>query len=69
MFEKQNGKCAICNFEFSLGRNNQANIDHNHKTGKIRGLLCKDCNITLGNIKEDINILNTMISYINYWSD
>ena len=41
------------------------NIDHNHNTGKVRGLLCSRCNFVLGNVGEDVNILNNMILYLN----
>lgn len=38
----QDGKCAICRRPF--GDQRKANVDHNHKTGKVRGLLCYRCN-------------------------
>ena len=44
MFEQQNGVCAICR-KIPVGR--RLGIDHNHKTGKIRGLLCNHCNFLL----------------------
>lgn len=52
MFMRQGGVCAICN-KPSLKR---LNVDHNHITGKIRGLLCGPCNRALGlfNDKADI---------------
>lgn len=46
MFEKQNGTCYICNGINESGR--RLAIDHSHKTGKIRGLLCWNCNMLLG---------------------
>jgi len=46
LLEKQNGSCAICDLECSTGR--RLAIDHDHKTGKVRGLLCYSCNIKLG---------------------
>lgn len=62
MLELQNNQCKIC-------KSNQTDqksfaVDHCHKTGKIRSLLCGRCNRTLGIIKEDINILKAMIEYI-----
>lgn len=58
MFARQNGCCAICGrhqFEF----NRHLDIDHNHKTGKIRGLLCNTCNMALGALFADtLGILN-----------
>lgn len=39
-------------------------IDHDHKTGKIRGLLCGFCNKAIGLLKENINILRNAIHYL-----
>jgi Recombination endonuclease VII len=40
------------------------NVDHCHTTGKIRGLLCGNCNSALGLIKENIPSMENMIAYI-----
>lgn len=48
------GKCGICGIEMKLPENRQGQqldvvaVDHNHKTGKVRGLLCNSCNKGLG---------------------
>jgi hypothetical protein len=60
----QNNKCSICYRTFDE-KINKAQVDHNHQTGKIRDLLCFFCNSTLGMVKEDKNILNNMINYLN----
>jgi len=62
----QNGKCAICS---ELPVNNKLlSVDHCHKTGKVRGLLCHKCNAALGMLREDINIFNSAISYLKqHW--
>ena len=60
MITEQDNRCKICTCEME-----DPQIDHNHSTGKIRGLLCKPCNMSLGLLKEDINSLYNMISYIN----
>ena len=67
MFERQNGCCAICglhqtNFKRSL------HIDHNHKTGEIRELLCPNCNTVIGKVREDVNVLTKIASYIEKWN-
>jgi DNA repair exonuclease SbcCD ATPase subunit len=59
MFESQNGKCPICNKDLDLPQ-----VDHSHKTGKIRGLLCFSCNILLGHSNDNINILTNAINYL-----
>lgn len=57
----QKGVCAICTDSYEEPN---LHVDHNHKTGKVRGLLCFKCNTTLGKLKEDLNIINNMINYI-----
>lgn len=59
--KRQNGKCAVCH---KKPRTIRLAIDHNHKTQKVRDLLCGSCNRALGLIKEDISILQAMIEYI-----
>ena len=62
MLENQNGVCAICggiNFD---GR--RLAVDHNHKTGKIRDLLCMNCNHFIGQAKENIIVLQSAINYL-----
>lgn len=58
MYDKQNGKCAICNLSIKLC------VDHNHTSGKVRGLLCFHCNTALGLFKDDLKILNSAIKYL-----
>lgn len=69
MHEKQNKVCAICeNPEKSKGSNSQKirrlAVDHCHTTGKIRGLLCLECNRGLGAFKDSPNLLNKAINYL-----
>lgn len=63
----QDGVCAIC-FRPASGNHiltSRLFVDHNHQTGKIRGLLCGLCNTAIGHFKEDITILHSAISYLN----
>lgn len=66
--EEHNGLCKICNNpETSLSRNGNVRrlaIDHCHSSGKIRGLLCHDCNTMLGKAKDNITILQSAIEYL-----
>lgn len=62
MIVNQDGKCAICDNNFS--QNNIPHVDHNHKTGKVRQLLCKKCNSVLGMVDENKKILNNAIGYL-----
>jgi len=66
LLRKQGGTCAICR--------NKANdkalaVDHNHKIGKVRGLLCHYCNSTLGYFKEDISLFYKCIEYLKKHQD
>ena len=66
MLEKQNGNCAICNkpeFNTRGGIIRHLSIDHDHKTGKIRGLLCFKCNTKLG-ILEDKDFAKKAKKYL-----
>lgn len=64
LFTKQNGCCAICNkHQSDLPRG--LIIDHDHKTEKVRGLLCYSCNSSLGGIKDDIEIAKSRLNIIN----
>lgn len=62
----QNKRCAICFSEKPSPRrmNTSFAVDHCHTTGKIRGLLCSDCNISLGKFKDDPEVLRRAASYI-----
>ena len=57
--KKQKGKCLICK-----KKTKRLCIDHNHKTGKVRGLLCQNCNAALGMVDENVVILKDMIRYL-----
>ena len=63
MYEQQNGECLICNATESMLGHRLA-VDHCHTTGKIRGLLCKSCNIGIGNLKENVTNLKNAIKYL-----
>ena len=60
----QEDKCAICGLEPKPDERRLA-VDHNHKTDYIRGLLCRGCNVGLGNFKEDVRLLQRAIDYLN----
>jgi hypothetical protein len=62
LFYSQNRKCAICEDECKTGR--KLAVDHDHKTGKIRGLLCMNCNNALGKFKDSTDLLTSAISYL-----
>ena len=63
MFTTQNGCCAICGKHQSILTYRLA-VDHNHKTGKVRGLLCKNCNTSLGVMEDSTELLSKAIQYL-----
>lgn len=60
----QGGSCAICKTKFSNSRYNKLSIDHCHTTGKVRGLLCNNCNTAIGLLKESIHRLEAAKEYL-----
>jgi len=65
LFASQGGMCAICGKILVLYSKNGVAIDHDHKSGKIRGLLCRECNLMLGFSNDDVTILNSAIKYLD----
>ena len=60
---EQNGRCAICGVpEYELP--SRLYIDHDHETGKVRGLLCPSCNTGLGHLKDDPEVLLRACIYL-----
>lgn len=68
LFAQQDGVCAICSKIASVtDPNKKLAVDHNHKTGFVRGLLCHKCNLALGYLKDDVELFEKAIYYIkNY---
>lgn len=64
---KQNGVCFICNNppQGKHSNNKLLNVDHDHITGKVRGLLCQKCNRALGLFNDDINLLKQAVDYLD----
>jgi hypothetical protein len=59
MFQRQNGKCAIC-----CQTERKLVVDHNHTTNKVRGLLCNACNSVIGHCHENIAVLVSAAAYL-----
>jgi hypothetical protein len=62
MLISQNGVCEICNQKCPSGY--ALSVDHCHKTGKVRGLLCVECNTGIGKLQDSVEILSKAISYL-----
>ncbi len=68
MLVKQNGVCAICkqaetSLDTRINKVRRLAIDHDHRTGKIRGLLCNRCNKLLGQVERDFDLYYLMLEY------
>ncbi len=74
MFARQKGLCAICGEPETL-RNNRSGklrdlaVDHDHETGKVRALLCYNCNLMIGFAKESTDRLEKGASYLTKYND
>lgn len=64
--KEQDGKCLICGATES-GLGHKLAVDHNHVTGKIRGILCKSCNIGIGNLKDCPDLLRRAADYLEMY--
>lgn len=65
MYRSQGGVCAICaSVPSGPGSRGILHVDHDHATGKVRGLLCWKCNVGLGNLRDDPAILRAALVYL-----
>ena len=62
MYNAQGGRCACC--ERAIGFDHNTHVDHCHKTGRVRALLCHGCNTSIGHLGEDLETLRRMASYL-----
>jgi hypothetical protein len=64
----QGNKCAACDATdctWGKGFKNKWHIDHDHKTGKVRGILCSRCNLTLGQVQDYVEYMRKLSAYLN----
>jgi hypothetical protein len=66
--EAQGNVCAICKTDTPGGRG-QFHADHDHNTKQPRGVLCHNCNVALGNFKDNPEILQAAIEYLEKYSE
>jgi len=65
ILDKQGGACKLCSLtDHTHGRGNVLYVDHCHTTGKVRGILCHNCNSGLGHFKDNIELLKKAIDYL-----
>lgn len=64
LYEAQGGTCYIC--ERATGKVRKLAVDHDHKTGYVRGLLCKPCNSVLAHLRDDVLAAYRLNMYLRY---
>jgi hypothetical protein len=64
LYEAQGGVCFIC--ERATGKVRKLAVDHDHKTGYVRGLLCKPCNSVLAHLRDDRDAVIRIHNYLSY---
>lgn len=72
MWEQQGGVCAICGkpeTKVHKGAPVLMAVDHNHQTGKVRGLLCYVCNLGLGIFRDDRDLIQRAVDYLHETDD
>jgi hypothetical protein len=69
MLKEQGYKCKLCPSTDPRHNSGRFVVDHCHTTGKVRGLLCSECNLMLGKAKDDITILQNAITYLSQHSE
>lgn len=69
MLKLQDNVCAICkkpeSWTYKTGKVASLSVDHDHETGKVRGLLCRDCNQSIGKFNDDASLLYSAYQYLS----
>lgn len=74
MLKQQGNVCSICKLpesrlEYRTGKIARLAVDHCHKTGKVRSILCNRCNVTLGKVEDSEELLLKLIEYLKEHSN
>lgn len=62
LYDFQGGRCAICTR--ATGASRRLSVDHDHDSGKVRGLLCRPCNSLLGHLRDDLGAAYRIAQYL-----
>ena len=62
---KQDYKCFLCGSPEAEQPHGRLHVDHCHETGKYRGLLCNLCNVALGSFKDNVEVIQKAVEYLN----
>lgn len=58
LYEGQGGLCAVCRIRAAV------DVDHCHETGRVRGLVCRGCNVGMGQFRDDPNLIRVAADYL-----
>ena len=61
MERQQRGKCAVCQ---EKPKKDRLVVDHDHETGRVRGLLCRQCNLALGALRDSPSSIRRLLAYL-----
>ena len=61
----QDGRCAVCRQPERSSRQSLLCVDHDHQTGKVRGLLCSHCNRAIGRLGDDPDVIQRAVQYVD----
>lgn len=64
MIATQGGRCKICRSLLGATKTDRPNVDHNHETGAVRGILCHPCNVGIGCFHDDPKRLVAAMGYL-----
>lgn len=64
LLKLQDGKCALCPVEYSDKGKRNLVVDHDHETGRVRGLLCTRCNTSIGQLGDNSEGLRRALAYV-----
>jgi hypothetical protein len=64
ILERQDGHCAICPAEVGSKGGRRLSVDHCHRTGRVRGILCSECNLGLGKFRDDPDLIEKAAQYL-----
>ena len=68
MIQELNNNCPCCEREFDTEKDRGTAtpvVDHCHSTGAVRGILCNECNLALGNVRDSVHTLANLIKYLS----
>ncbi|MDF3280889.1 endonuclease VII domain-containing protein [Gordonia sp. N1V] len=64
LYLAQGGRCYAC--RRATGKTRRLSVDHDHRTGEVRGLLCRPCNTLLGRARDAVEFFQRFIDYLQY---